>query len=68
MRITRLAGCRLAFVAVTTSVREAESTKRWQDDLRYLETEAPRRHPNLFHPLSREQWTEDGEESGWAGR
>jgi hypothetical protein len=42
--------------AATVSARDAESTARWQEDLRYLESEAPRRHPNLFHHLTPEQW------------
>ena len=55
MRIA-IAGCLLALVTVTASARDSESTKRWQEDLRYLEAEAPRRHPNLFHNIAREQW------------
>jgi len=57
MRIARLAGYLLVLVlSVSAYARDAESTARWQDDLRYLQTEAPRRHPNLFHHLTREEW------------
>ena len=56
MRIARLAGCLLVFLTATASARDPQSIARWQEDLRYLENEAPRRHPNLFHHLTREQW------------
>lgn len=45
-------------MAVSVLARDAESTRRWQDDLRYLASEAPRRHPNLFHHLTRERFTQ----------
>jgi tetratricopeptide (TPR) repeat protein len=57
MRLAWLAGCLLVFLtSASVSARDAESIARWQEDLRYLESEAPRRHPNLFHHLTPEQW------------
>lgn len=35
---------------------ETEEARAWQEDLRYMAQEMPRRHRNLFHTMSREQF------------
>ena len=34
----------------------AQSTDDWREDLRVLSTEIPKRHPNAFAKIAREQW------------
>ena len=34
----------------------AQSTDDWREDLRVLSTELPKRHPNAFGKMTREQW------------
>lgn len=35
---------------------KAKELERWKEDLRHLTAELPRRHPNLFHTVSRERF------------
>lgn len=54
MRI-RLAPLMAAAVLAAPAVR-AQSTEDWREDLRVLATEIPKRHPNAFAKITREQW------------
>jgi hypothetical protein len=47
----------ILMTAAAVFARDVESTAGWREDLTYFETEAPRRHPNFFHHLSRQQFT-----------
>jgi tetratricopeptide (TPR) repeat protein len=51
----------LAFLLLVPAVadayqRDAESAKRWHEDIAYFRRELPRRHIHPFHDLSREQF------------
>lgn len=36
-----------------------QTPQQWREDLRYLAQELPRRHPNPFHAISAEAWTQE---------
>ena len=48
----------IAAVAVSAAASHlpAQSTDDWREDLRVLSTELPKRHPNAFGKMTREQW------------
>ena len=37
-------------------IADATAAKKWQEDLRYLAQELPKRHRDLFHTMTREQF------------
>ncbi|MEK7401108.1 MAG: hypothetical protein AABZ80_01970 [Gemmatimonadota bacterium] len=45
-----------AAVILTASALSAQTTDDWREDLRILATELPKRHPNAFAKMTREQW------------
>jgi len=47
----------LGAIAAAASAREADSTRRWREDLSYFASEAPRRHPNFYHHLTRDEFS-----------
>ena len=38
--------------------RAATMTRAWQEDIRFVGDELPRRHPDLFHTITEQQWTD----------
>lgn len=53
MRTTHLAAVAAILAASTLP---AQSTDDWREDLKFLSTELPKRHPNAFAKMTREQW------------
>ena len=37
-------------------VSKAQTVEQWKADLQFLSTELPKRHKNLFHTMTREQF------------
>jgi len=42
--------------AKSDSIVDAATTQKWREDLRYLAQELPKRHKDLFHAMTREQF------------
>jgi tetratricopeptide (TPR) repeat protein len=51
-----LSGTRFDQQAATASSPDSSSVRQWREDLAYLARELPRRHKNLFHTISRQQF------------
>src|SRR5688572_29579572 len=51
-----LQGARPDRQAATAPFPDSSSVRQWREDLAYLALELPRRHENLFHTISREQF------------
>lgn len=39
-----------------TTLKDTSKVEQWREDLRYLAAELPKRHKNLFHTMTREQF------------
>ena len=46
-------GCVLLF---SNLLVHSQETEKWREDLQFLATELPKRHKNLFHTMTREQF------------
>jgi hypothetical protein len=56
MKTMRNALLTFVVAALAAGSLPAQSTDDWREDLRVLATELPKRHPNAFAKVTREQW------------
>ena len=56
--LTLAVGC-LTLSGVSAQTRPALSKTQWRDDVKYFARELPKRHKNLYHATTREQFARD---------